>query len=115
MIGYQPLDVFKISGGTVSWHSWKQSCVALLSSEAEYIAVTSAAQEAIWLRLLFSELEDNQSAICLSKKSPVHGQSEHVAIKYHFIRNQVKKGVIEVQYCHTGDMIADVFTKGLIK
>ena len=69
--------IFQIAGGPVSWCSRKQSCVALSTSEAEYIALTSAAQEGIWLRQLISEIlkkpmkpvtiyEDNQSTICLA-------------------------------------------------
>ena len=76
--------VFQIGGAPVSWKSSKQSCVALSTTEAEYIALSTAAQEAIWLRRLLSELkresmkpttiyEDNQSAICLSKNPQFHG------------------------------------------
>uniref|UniRef100_A0A1X7VWA0 Reverse transcriptase Ty1/copia-type domain-containing protein n=1 Tax=Amphimedon queenslandica TaxID=400682 RepID=A0A1X7VWA0_AMPQE len=113
--------VFPIGGGPVSWQSQKQSCVALSTSEAEYIALTSAAQEAIWLRHLLSEVEqeeektiviyeDNQSTICLSKNPQFHGRSKHIVIKYHFIRDQVKDGTVELKYCKTEEMLADVFT-----
>ena len=79
--------IFKLEGGPVSWCSKKQSCVALSTSEAEYIALTSAAQEGIWLQQLISELlrkkkdkiliyEDNQSAICLAKNPQFHGRSK---------------------------------------
>ena len=57
--------------------------------------------------------EDNQSAICLSINPQFHGRSKHIAIKYHFIRDQVKNGEIEVKYCKTEDMVADMMTKGL--
>ena len=111
--------IFKLGGGPVSWCSKKQSCVALSTSEAEYIALTSAAQEGIWLQQLISELlrkkkdeiliyEDNQSAICLAKNPQFHGQSKHTAIKFHFIRDQVKKGAISVKYCKIEDMTADM-------
>ena len=50
----------------------------------------------------------------MSIKNPqFHGPSKHIAIKYHFIRDQVKGGTIEVQYCRTEEMVADVFTKEL--
>ena len=72
--------VFQLGSGPISWRSQKQSCVALSTAEAEYIALTCAAQEGIWLRQLMSELtkkslppttihEDNQSAICLRTHS----------------------------------------------
>ena len=70
--------LFKISGAPVSWRSKKQACVALSTAEAEYMALSSAAQEATWLRQLTKDLqngltrptvihEDNQSAICMAK------------------------------------------------
>ena len=44
--------LYQISGGAVTWRSKKQSCVALSTAEAEYMALSSAAQEAVWLRQL---------------------------------------------------------------
>ena len=58
-------------------------------------------------------LEDNQSAISMSKNPQFHGRTKHIEIKYHFIREQVKKGSIELKYCPTEEMIADMLTKGL--
>lgn len=54
--------------------------------------------------------EDNQSTICLSKNPQFHGHSKHIDIQYHFIRETVKDGKINVEYCN---MLADIFTKGL--
>ena len=116
--------LFQISGGAVTWSSKKQSCVALSTAEAEYIALSSAAQEAVWMRQLTTELgsppetatiihEDNQSAISMTKNPQFHGKSKHIAIKYHFIREQVSDGTIQIQYCPTREMVADIFTKGL--
>ena len=118
--------IFQVGGTAVSWKSQKQSCTALSTAEAEYVALSQAAQEAIWLRQLNSDLlsdsceptvlyEDNQAAICLSKNPQSHGKSKHIDIRYHFIREQVSKGTIEVKYCPTNDMIADILTKGLGK
>ena len=120
MSGY----MFQISGAAISWRSKKQSCVALSIAEAEYIALASAAQEAIWMRQLLTDLrnplreptrifEDNQSAICLAKNPQFHGRAKHIGIKYHFIREQVEKGTVELQYCPTEEMVADMLTKGL--
>ena len=116
--------LFTLSGAAVSWRSKKQTCVALSTAEAEYIALASAAQEAIWLQQLTNDLknessdtttiyEDNQSAICMSKHPKFHGRSKHIAIKYHFIREQVSNNTIELKYCRTNDMVADMLTKGL--
>ena len=116
--------VFQINGGAVTWRSKKQGCVALSTAEAEYVALSSAAQEAVWLRQLMSELgsppttptkvfEDNQSAIAMSKNPQFHGRAKHIGIKHHFIREQVGSKIIKLEYCPTEQMVADIFTKGL--
>jgi hypothetical protein len=116
--------MFQIGGAAVSWRSNKQSCVALSTAEAEYIALASAAQEAVWMRRLITDIncgsegamvifEDNQSAICMAKNPQYHGKSKHIGIKYHFIREQVSNGVVELKYCPTEEMVADMLTKAL--
>ena len=118
--------IFQVGGTAISWRSRKQSCVALSTAEAEYIALSHAAQEAIWLRQLDTDLqsepqeptviyEDNQAAICMSKNPQSHGKSKHIEIKYHFIREQISKKNIELKYCQTENMVADMLTKGLGK
>ena len=108
----------------MSWRSKKQSCVALSTAGAEYMALSSAAQEAVWLREFYKDLdselsnpipifEDNQAAIKMAKNPQYNGRSKHISIKYHFIREQVSSNLIELRYCRTDDMIADIFTKGL--
>lgn len=87
------------------------------------MALASAAQEAVWIRQLLSSLrhksiatvifEDNQSAICMAKNPQFHGRAKHIDIKFHFVREQVSKGIIKLEYCKTEDMIADMLTKGL--
>ena len=119
--------VFMMSGSAVSWRSKKQSSVALSTAEAEYVALSCAAQEAMWLRQLFSNLlqdyklsepttiyEDNQSAICMAKNNQSHGRSKHVDIKYHFVREKVERQIIEVLYCKSEEMTADILTKGVL-
>ena len=116
--------IFSLSGGAVSWRSKKQTCVALSTAEAEYIALAAAFQEAVWLRRLLSEMgecctnpttvfEDNQSAMCIAKNQHCHGKTKHVDIKYHFVREQTSSGDFELKYCNTDDMKADMFTKSL--
>ena len=119
--------VFMMSGSAVSWRSKKQSSVALSTAEAEYVALSCAAQEAMWLRQLFSNLlqdyklsepttiyEDNQSAICMAKNNQSHGRSKHVDIKYHFVREKVERQIIEILYCKSEEMTADILTKGVL-
>ena len=116
--------IFHMGGTAISWRSKRQACVALSTAEAEYMALASAAQEALWLRQLLSDLknkptsptlilEDNQAAICLAKNPQFHGHAKHIDIKYHFVREQVANGNIAVKYCRSEDMLADMLTKGL--
>ena len=118
--------VFLISGGAISWKSKKQTCIALSTAEVEHVALAHAGQEAAWLRDLTATLEnrshrlvvifeDNQSTIAITRNPQYHGRSKHISIKYHFIRNQVNEGVVDLKYCPTQDMVADMLTKGLSK
>jgi hypothetical protein len=92
--------VFMLAGGAVSWGSKKQSAVALLSTEAEYIAAAHAAKEVIWLRRLLLEQKqkiekptilymDNQSAITIAQNPEFHNRSKHIKIRHHFLRQKV--------------------------
>lgn len=115
---------FSLGSGLISWRTNKQSCVALSTAEAEYVALAGAAQEAVWLKHLLDDLkfgvnapivinEDNQSAICLAKNPKDHPRTKHIDIKYHYVRELIIDNQVELQYCPTSDMLADIFTKGL--
>ena len=118
-------NIFLLSGGAVSWLSKKQATVALSTAEAEYIALSQAAQEGIWLKRLLCDLgvesmptvilEDNQGAIAIAKNPVNHSRTKHIDIRYHYIRECVQNGQIELQYCPTNDMKADIFTKPLAR
>ena len=116
--------MFQITGGPVSWRSGKQGTVALSTAEAEYVALSSAVQESVWMRRLLSELEyppggpttileDNQSSIAMARNPKFHGRAKHIDIKHHFVREQVSDGLIRLKYCPTNEMVADILTKGL--
>ena len=115
---------FLLGGGAITLSSRKQSSVALSTVEAEYMALSVATQEAIWLRHLQEELgvtdtgptlifEDNQGAISMTKNPVFHKRTKHVQIRYHFVREAVEQGTITLEYCRTDDMLADSFTKAL--
>ena len=115
-----------MAGGAISWLSQKQTTVALSTSEAEYMALGSATQEAIWLRRLLFDLNvnvqdqteikvDNQGTIAMSKNPVGYKRTKHIDIRYHFVREAVQDGSIRVTYCPTNDMLADIFTKPLPK
>ncbi|XP_067950238.1 uncharacterized protein [Watersipora subatra] len=110
------------SSAPISWKSHKPTAVALLSTEAEYIAMVEATKEAIHLRQLLNSLNmqqdnsttvyvDNQSAIALAKNTDKHhSRSKHVNIRYHFIRLQTD---VVYTYINTNNNMADIFTKPL--
>ena len=119
-------QVFRLGNATVSWRSKKQSLVALSSTESEYVALSEAAQEAVWLRELFKGIgfeqqsptvlyEDNQGAIALSRNPKDHSRTKHIDIKFHYTRDQIENNILDVRDCLTSDMLADTLTKGLAK
>lgn len=103
-----------LSDGAISWLSKRQSVVALSTSEAEYVALNTAAQEAAWLRKLSLELkipnrpiillEDNQGAIALAKNPIGHSRTKHIDIRFHLVREAQRDGIIDIQYCPTEEM-----------
>lgn len=116
--------LFMWNKGAVSWRSQKQKCVALSTAESEYVALASAAQEAIWMAQLIGDmtaegaremeiLEDNQSAIEMSSNPKYHGRTKHIDIRHHFIRDQVEQGNVRLTYCPTKEMVADLLTKSI--
>ncbi|KAG2758790.1 hypothetical protein Pcac1_g29117 [Phytophthora cactorum] len=114
---------FMMNGGCISWRSKKQRTVALSSTEAEYMALSEATQEAVWLKVFLCELgemandeavkiyEDNQGSIALAKNPEFHKRTKHIDIRYHFVREKVEDGQVVLQYVSTTDMLADIMTK----
>jgi len=116
--------VFDIAGGSVSWSSKKQPTVALSTTEAEYMAASNATKEAVWLQVLLSDLgfpqgeatvihNDNKGCIALSRNPVSHSRAKHIDIRHHFIRERIANSEVDLKYCSTKDMIADIFTKAL--
>ena len=58
--------------------------------------------------------EDKQSTICMMKNPQYHGQAKHIDIKFHYIREQVEKKAIQLEYCESKNMVADMLTKALL-
>ena len=116
--------LFMLMGGLLCWTSKRQSTVALSSTEAEYMALSLATQEAIWLRRLLKELsveqveatqvgEDNQGCIALAKNPVQHARTKHIDIRHHFVRQALQEKQIVLQYVPTEEMSADLLTKAL--
>ncbi|KAG6470996.1 hypothetical protein ZIOFF_072087 [Zingiber officinale] len=113
---------FHLGSAIFSWSSKKQPVVALSTTEAEYIAATNCAMQAIWLRKILDFLQhkqdgpttifcDNKSTITLSKNPVFHGRCKHIDIKYHKIREWVAEKQINIEYCPSECQVADIFTK----
>lgn len=108
----------------ISWSAKRQATVAKSSTEAEYRALTSAAQELAWLSALLRDLDipqyrpmilhcDNLSAIYLSANPALHSRSKHFDTDFHYIREQVALGLIETQHIPASQQLANIFTKSL--
>lgn len=114
---------FTMSGSAISWQSRKQRATALSSTEAEYVALSEAGREAIYLRDLLYELTgslikinlycDNQSALKMATNHQCHNRSKHFDVKHHFVREIAKSGKVEISYLSTNEMPSDLLTKGL--
>ena len=115
---------FQLGNATITWSSRRQQTVARSSTEAEYVALSAASQECIWLRRLVESLgikidlpttifEDNQGAIDIAKNPKHHGRTKHIDVSHHFIRERIASKEISVLYLQTGDMTADILTKGV--
>ena len=116
--------VFMMGDGAVAWSSKKQPIVTLSTTEAEYVAATACACQSIWMREVLNSIEedlckcvtvfcDNSSSIKLSKNPVFHGRTKHINVKFHFIRDLIKKGDVELMYCRTKEQLADIMTKPL--
>ena len=118
--------IFSIGSTTVSWYNRKQRSVVLSSAEAEYMAASQAACEAILMRkilvnLFGSHLDptvihfDNQSCIKLSINPVFHDRSKHIDIHYHHIRDCVQRKIMLLQYIPTEDPDAYILPKALTR
>eukprot|EP00253_Pinus_taeda_P008063 PITA_08063 len=116
--------VFHMGSGAISWASKKQSIVALSTAEAEYVAATAAACQAVWMRRMLRSLGqekakatvifcDNSSAIALPKNSVFHKRTKHIDTRFHYIRELVSNGEIVLEHCRTQEQVADILTKPL--
>ena len=115
--------VVMMNGGPVAWSSRKQNVVAQSSAEAEYVALTEAVKEAVWISEVAKQfglnqaasriLTDSLSAISMAENEKFSNSTKHIATKYHFVRDLREKGTISLDYHPTETNIADMLTKPL--
>jgi hypothetical protein len=116
--------LYMLGSGAISWSSKKQPIVTLSTTEAEFVAAASCVCQGIWLRNVLDFLKqkqqgctiiycDNSSSIKLSKNPVMHGRCKHIDVRFHFLRNLTKDGIVELVHCKTDEQLADLFTKPL--
>ncbi|GJS22758.1 hypothetical protein Tco_0451390 [Tanacetum coccineum] len=103
----------------------RQKSTAISSMEAEYIALSGCCAQVLWMRsqltnygLGFSKIQmycDNKSAIALCCNNVQHSRSRHIDIRFHFIKEQVENGVVELYFVNTEYQLVDIFTKALCR
>ncbi|GKF57732.1 hypothetical protein Tco_0171269 [Tanacetum coccineum] len=106
----------------VSWSSKKQDCTTL--SKAEYVSLSTCCAQFLWTRTQlmdygfhFNKIPiyyDLKSAIAISCNSVQHSRTKHIAVRYHFIKEHVEKGMIKLYIVKTDYQLADLFTKALL-
>ena len=116
----------KLNSGAITWGSKKQSTITLSTTEAEYVAISEASREAIWPRHLYGELGfaqkqatlllgDNDGSIAMAKNPQFHRRTKHIELRWHWVRNLVQDGLLDLKNCRNPDQTADVLTKALPK
>ncbi|KAJ9547263.1 LOW QUALITY PROTEIN: hypothetical protein OSB04_019806 [Centaurea solstitialis] len=103
--------------------SKKQNCVSVSTAEAKYVAAASCCSQIIWMRTQLRDYGfkfdkiliycDSKSAIAISCNPVQHTKTKHIDIRYHFIKDHVEKGTIELYFVNTEFQLADLFTKAL--
>ncbi|GJT76688.1 retrovirus-related pol polyprotein from transposon TNT 1-94 [Tanacetum coccineum] len=107
----------------VSWMSKKQDYIVMSSAEAEYMALFVSCAQVIWMRTQLKDYGfnynkiplycDSQSAIAISCNPVQHSCTKHIHTRYHFIKEQVENGIIELYFVRTEYQLANMFTKAL--
>ncbi|KAG3110716.1 hypothetical protein PI124_g9663 [Phytophthora idaei] len=112
-------------GAPVVWRSTFQNTVALSSTEAEYMVLSDSVKEVVWMRLLLKDIgseqddgtviyEDNHEAMALAKNIGYQDRTKHIDIRYHFIREKVASGEVELEYMDTKSQLSHDHTKAYL-
>ncbi|GKA51441.1 retrovirus-related pol polyprotein from transposon TNT 1-94 [Tanacetum coccineum] len=114
-----------LGGKLVSWSSKKQDCTALSTAEAEYVSLSACYAQVIWMRTQMLDYGykynripmycDSKSTIAISCNLVQHSKIKHIDIWYHFSKEHVLKGIVEIYFVGTEYQLADLFTKTLPK
>jgi hypothetical protein len=117
--------LIRFGEAAISWCCQKQRSVALSTTEAEYMAMSLAAKQLMWIKRGTDDLRlqdvdyyllgDNQGSLELARNPGVHGRSKHIDTHYHFVREKVEEKHFELLYVPTQENLADLLTKALPK
>jgi hypothetical protein len=109
----------------VSWLLKKQDCTALSTAEAEYVSLSACCAQVLWMRTQLTDYGftfdripmccDSKSAIAISCNTVQHSKTKHIKVRYHFIKEHVEEGTVELFFVKTDYQLADLFTKALPK
>nr|GEX91851.1 copia protein [Tanacetum cinerariifolium] len=112
-----------LSDKLVSWMSKKHDCIVMSLAKAEYVALSTSCTQVMWMRTQLKDYGfdynkiplyyDYQSAIAISCNPVQLSHTKHINVRYHFIKEQVKRGIIELYFVRTEYQLADMFTKAL--
>nr|GEY54909.1 retrovirus-related Pol polyprotein from transposon TNT 1-94 [Tanacetum cinerariifolium] len=101
----------------------KQDCTALSTAKAEYVSLSACCAQFLWMRTQLTDYGfhfnkipiycDSKSAIAISCNPVQHSRTKHIAVRYHFIKEHVEKGTIELYFFKKDYQLADIFTKAL--
>ncbi|KAL4302309.1 hypothetical protein GQ457_10G005790 [Hibiscus cannabinus] len=116
--------VFLLSKGAMSWSSKKQHVVTFSTTKAEFVAAASCSCQGVWMKRVMEKLGhsqrwniivfcDNSSTIKLSKNPVLHRCSKRIDVRFHFLRDLAKEGIVELKYCSKQEQIVDIMTKPL--
>ncbi|GJR13514.1 retrovirus-related pol polyprotein from transposon TNT 1-94 [Tanacetum coccineum] len=112
-----------LGGKLVCWSAKKQQSVAMSSAKAEYVTAIRCCASILWMKSQLNDYDihykmvpifcDNTSAIAISNNLVLHSRTKHINIRYHFIRDHILKGDIELHFIPTEYQLPDIFTKPL--
>ncbi|GJY80064.1 hypothetical protein Tco_0492815 [Tanacetum coccineum] len=112
-----------LGGKLVCWSAKKQQSAAMSSAEAEYVAAAGCCASILWMKSQLSDYDihykmvhifcDNTNAIAISNNPVLHSRTKHIDIRYHFIRDHIVKGDIELHFIPIKYQLADIFTEPL--
>ncbi|GKA25650.1 retrovirus-related pol polyprotein from transposon TNT 1-94 [Tanacetum coccineum] len=109
----------------VSWSSKKQDCTSMSTAEPKYVSLFVCSAQVLWLRTQLTDYGfhfdripmycDSQAAIAISCNPVQHSRTKYIDVRYHFIKDQVEKGIVELLFVRIEYQLADLFTKALPK